>query len=196
MLAIMAGAIPGVGSLERGQLASWLTHLGERPAGPIASLVGEQQARRASPTILDLAASPEERVSLVVFGGRGLAKETLDELSSVAYLLRGDTSSGGEGEAIEGAERATLSARYMRVAEPVARSVLRAEDALYGHPLPQPSVDYAGLARQLLDPWRLVLVALGSPDLVSLVTHATPAFAWDDTGVLLREGEVPRCGSP
>ena len=193
LLAIRAGAIPGLGTRARRDLGAWFRYLGERPSGPIATRIGEEQARRASPSILDLAVAPGESVSVTIIGARGGPKDTLDDLGIVGELLRGPESQPVDAEALNGALRAQAAERHLRLEQPITRSVLYAEDALFGHPTSDGVDGHAETAAALLDPWRFTLVGLGGDDVVSSLEEGEAPFAWDSSGEVLKQGALPRC---
>jgi len=194
-VAVFAAAVPGLGSLARTGLGGWFGALGERPAGPVASTVGLEQARRASPSIVDLAVEPGASVGVALSGARGDNRSVLDTLQRVGDLWR-PVDGAVDLDGVWGGLRSEATDRRLRSEQPIARSIVAAEVALYGLSEAVTADDAVAFARDLLEPWRYVVVGMGNRSFAPQLEAMGPFFRWDMAGELLSGGAPPRCEPP
>jgi hypothetical protein len=181
VIALFAAAIPGLGSTARRSVGAWFTALSERPRGPVAGAVGLEQARRASPSIVDLATGPGASLSVALSGTRGDRERALEDLLQVARLWLPKTTAIDTGS-VSGSLVYMAGDRRVRSEQPIARCIVFAEEALYGHAGLPTGAEALASVRGLLEPWRYTFVALGPSDLTPALEEIAPVYRWDSTG--------------
>jgi len=196
VLLLLAAAIPGLGTPERSALSAWFSWLGERPGGPIEALVGPQQARRAAPTVVDLAMTPGRTVAVAIAGTRGPEELAISDLQLVSGRFQAPPEAGDR-PGLEGALAAARAERVVLRERPIARLVATAEDALFGvADVTTQAEDARRSAKAALAPWRYTFAGLGAADFESSLESLAPVTRWTRTGEAVGGAQPRRCERP
>ncbi|MGM0575874.1 MAG: hypothetical protein ACQEXJ_09120 [Myxococcota bacterium] len=195
--AIVLLAAPAVPGPDREGLEALLAWFGRIPSGPVADLVGPDDARRTAPELIEVGLWGERRVAAILGGLGGDRDEVVGQVLDVADALAGYASDGAALDEDEAADAVRMARGRSLTAD--ARP-LRRLLAAAGRVMPdatQPATPDPEALRRVgaahLQPHRYTYVALGPEGLEEALAEITPVSVWGRDGTLLRGPGPPRC---
>ena len=193
---LVAVAAPAAGStVERAATQAIIEVLSARTGGPMAAALGQEQARRAAPRLLDVGGAAGAGGGVILMGLAGTHDVLRRDLETLAHLLHrlGDSRLTDEITTAGAARR--IAARHRAVTErPGRRLTAVGSAALHGPPAPSPidGVLLARVSQRLFAPWRWAVVGVGREELGDVLKELAPLHTWQD-GRRIAGPELPRC---